>query len=58
MEDEAGGRFEDCVETHHMPSLLNFLLNNDFVGMHIKDNKYLVMPIEDISIPVERYYIN
>jgi len=51
-----GGRFEDFMEVYDKPSFLDFLFNHDFVGLHIKDNDYLIIPIEDIHPPRTKSY--
>ena len=56
-ENEEGGRFEDITDAHDRKTFLEFLVNYDFVALHIKDKRYLIIPIEDVYPRlIDKYY--
>lgn len=52
---EDGGRFEEILEVYDNEHFYKWLMEYEFIGIHMKDNNYLVIPVEYIFTS---YYIH
>ena len=49
------GRFVNTIEVYDKDRFYKWLMNRDFIGLNIRENTYLVIPVEYI---IQRYFIH
>ncbi len=42
------GRFEEILEVYDNELFYDWLMKYEFIGLHVYENQYLVIPVEDI----------